>query len=264
MRMHYFILMLLVAGLATGCAATDFGPGAENGLIVYVPGAGNVDRGEIGLQKGLDRLGYRGAFVTLHWTYSYNIMIDQSVRAFARLASKHLASVLQEYEDRYPGREVNIVGLSAGTAISVWALEDLRPEYRIKNLVLLSGSLSYDYDVSRALERIDGKIYNYYSMTDAVLIGAMKFTGTLDGKLLTDGIGAVGFEPPFETDRIVNTPWTPDFEKYGYLGGHLDVTAPDFVEHFIAPQITSPSTLAKRDGAAATLAGSAAPAGSPN
>jgi pimeloyl-ACP methyl ester carboxylesterase len=252
------LILALAFGLTAGCQ-TNFGRGAEHGLVVYIPGAGNVDRGEVGLQEGLQRVGFRGAFVTLRWTYSYNVALDQSVRAFARIAATRLAGLLQDYMDRYPDREVNVVGLSAGTGIAIWAVEQLQPGYKVNNVVLLSSSLATDYDVGPALEHMSGRIYNYYSMTDAVLIGPMKVFGTIEGRYLVDGAGAVGLEPATPTDRVVNTPWTPDFEQYGYVGGHFDVTSPAFVQTFISKHLVNDEMVTKPDTASASLTATTAP-----
>ncbi len=258
MRNALLTILVIATGLAAGCQ-TDFGPGAEHGLVVYLPGAGNVDRGEVGLQDGLHRVGFRGAFVTMRWSYSYNVVVDQSVRSFARLGATRLAGMLRDYIDRYPDREVNLVGLSAGTGIAIWALEQLPPQYKVHNVVLLSSSLATDYDVGPALEHMTGRIYNFYSMTDAVLIGPMKVFGTIEGRYLVDGAGAVGLEPPTSTDRVVNTPWTPDFEPYGYLGGHFDSTSPAFVEAFIAKHLVNAEMVSKPDAAPASLTATVAP-----
>ena len=85
-------------------------------------------------------------------------------------------------------------------------------------MVLLGSSLSADYDVSAALRHVKGNIYCYYSPNDAVLAGPMKVFGTIDGKLLVDGAGAIGLHPPGDKSRIVNIRWRPEFARLGYSG----------------------------------------------
>ncbi|MBK9127327.1 MAG: hypothetical protein IPM13_05960 [Phycisphaerales bacterium] len=251
---HRFVPLLLLGGLL-GCAPR-FGPRAEHGIIFYIPGAGNVDLGDAGLRRGLRARGYQGEVARLHWTYSFNVAIDQSVRAFARLASKRLAEAIQEYSDAYPGRDINLVGLSAGTGIAIWALEDLRDEYSVNNVVLLSSSLWHRYDVSAALEHVRGKIYCYYSPTDAVLTGPMKVFGTIDGVFFQDGAGAVGLHPPPPADeRVVNIAWRPEFQQLGYWGGHFDSTSPAFIEAFVADHLLGTPGVPQTDGATVLVSG---------
>lgn len=226
------VLVVTLLG-AAGCrpAFTEL---ARNGITIYVPGAGNVDFGDAGLREGLAAAGYKGQVASLTWTLTFNPALDQAVRIHARLAATELARLVESYVDRYPGRPINLVGLSAGTGIVIWALEDLKRGYMVDEVVLLASSLSCNYDVSKALTRIKGGLHNYYSEQDMVLAGPMKVFGTIDLKYGVDGAGAVGLKPPRGGDRIVNVRWRPEFEKYGYFGGHTDATSPQFVRNFIA------------------------------
>lgn len=230
--------MLVPALLACGCAS-GFGPRAKYGITFYVPGAGNVDMGDAGLRRGLEQAGYRGQVSRLTWTFSLNPAIDQAVRVNAKLGAQRLAGYIEDYIDTYPGREVNLVGLSAGSGVAVWALESLKPGYEIDTLVLLASSLSSDYDISRALKRVRGNVYCYYSPNDVVLTLLMKPVGTIDGKIMTDGAGAVGLHPPRGGDRVVNIRWRPEFRNYGYSGGHTDVTSPEFVRRYVARHLVT-------------------------
>jgi pimeloyl-ACP methyl ester carboxylesterase len=234
-----FGIGLAAAGLAlaTGCGP-NYSPRAENGITFYCPGAGNLDFGDTGIREGLEASGYTGEVAAVSWTISFNPAIDQAVKVNARLGASRLARAIERYADTYPGRPINLVGLSAGTGVAIFACEDLRPGYEVDNVILLSGSLSYDYDISQALRRIKGQVYNFYSPRDAVLAGPMKIFGTIDGKLGTEGVGAVGFNPPAHRDRVTNIRWQPEFTRYGYYGGHTDVTNARFVQAVISKYVT--------------------------
>lgn len=248
MSMRWVCCLGVVAGLmavTAGCGP-KFTPRARNGITFYCPGAGNIDNGDAGIRQGLDAAGYRGQVMSVIWTVSLNPAFDQVFRINARAGAKRLARAIEEYIDRYPqsrypDRRVVVIGLSAGTGVAIWACEELQddPKYRVDDVVLLSGSLSHDYDVSKALRKVRGKIYNLYSDKDLVLAGPMKAVGTIDGKLLTDGVGAVGLVPPRGPDanRVVNIPWTREYTRYGYYGGHTDVTSAAFVRAKLAPLI---------------------------
>lgn len=231
-------LGLAMLGLA-GCAGPSFGPKAANGIVFYCPGAGNLDLGDAGLRDGLGSAGFKGEVARFDWTISLNPAIDQAVRINARLRASTLAKYIQAYKDQYPNGKVCLVGLSAGTGVAIWALEDLDPRYSVDSVVLLGSSLSYNYDVSKALPRVKGKIYNYYSSNDAVLAGPMKVFGTIDGVFFVDGAGAVGLRPAIKSPQIVNIPWKAEYERYGYAGGHTDSTSPAFIRAVVARNILS-------------------------
>jgi len=247
---------LVLLALASGCAP-QFGPNARNGITFYCPGAGNIDFGDTGLREGLQEAGYQGDIATFVWTISLNPAIDQTLRLNARLRASQLADIIADYIDRYPGRPVHLVGLSAGTGVAIWALEDLKSRYRVDNVVLLSSSLSHDYDVSKALRHVRGKIYNYYSSEDPVLTLLMKPFGTIDGKLLADAAGAVGLHPRRGAERVVNTAWRPEYQKYGYYGHHTDATNPRFVQAVLSRHIIEPQPVVRRETAPATAQRSA-------
>ncbi len=234
---------------AAGCrpAFTEL---ARNGITLYVPGAGNVDFGDAGLREGLAAAGYKGQVASLTWTLTFNPALDQAVRIHARLAASELARLIESYVDKFPGRRINLVGLSAGTGIVIWALEDLKRGYQVDEVVLLASSLSCDYDVSKALAKVKGTLHNYYSEQDMVLAGPMKVFGTIDLKYGVDGAGAVGLKRA-RSDRVVNVRWRPEFEKYGYYGGHTDATSPKFVQAFIARDLKVDGTTRDADVATA-------------
>lgn len=252
------LVLLLCGGLLTGCTA-GFGEKAQYGITFYCPGAGNVDMGDAGIREGLANAGYRGQVARLTWTISFNPAVDQAVRINARLGGQRLARYIEDYIDKFPGREVNLIGLSAGTGVAIWALEDLKPGYQVNSVVLLASSLHYRYDIRRALPHVRGQIHCYYSPNDFVLTGLMKAFGTIDGVFGEDGAGAVGLQPPHGSERVVNIEWRKEFEQLGYYGGHTDGTAPRFVCEKIAPRIMGPAAAAAPETAVARRPGPVPP-----
>lgn len=238
MSRNLYLLSAVIVGLAvlSGCGPA-FGPKASHGITFYAPGAGNFDFGDVGLREGLRQAGYPGQVAGIVWTVSFNAAIDQRL-GNARIGGTSLARHIEKYADEFPGQPINLVGLSAGTGVVVWALEDLKPGYEVDTVVLLSSSLWYRYDVSKALTRLKGKLYNYYSTQDPVLAGPMKIFGTIDGVFGQDGAGAVGLKPPGGSDKIVNIRWKPEYRQYGYHGGHTDSTSAAFIRHEISKHIT--------------------------
>jgi pimeloyl-ACP methyl ester carboxylesterase len=252
-RTHCCVFGLALAVLS-GCGP-HFGPKANYGITFYCPGAGNMDFGDQGLRKGLEAAGYKGQVATFTWTVAPLMpALDQTVRINAQLRSKLLARYVEDYIDKYPGRPVHLVGLSAGTGVAIWALENLEAGYNVQNVVLLASSLSHDYDVSEALRHVDGRIYNYYSSYDAVLAVPMKVFGTIDGKFGVDGAGAVGLDSPQGAEGVVNIRWRREYARYGYAGGHTDGTSPKFVQAVLSQYFIPQGRAETDETAVASLA----------
>lgn len=229
----------MIAGFAcaflTGC---QIAPSAERyGKIFYLDGAGNWGDGAEGVASGVFAAGFQGDVEEYVWTTSYNPLVDQLNLSAARMRSKQLADKIRRYRSRYPDAPVHVVALSAGTGVATWAIEQLEDDSKIDHFVLLGSSLSHDYDLSAALEKMRGNIYVYYSPHDVVL-EAVRTIGTIDGKRGVESIGYVGVDVPEGLEsRIFNTPWSRDWLKYGWTGAHQDCVNAYFVRFEIARKI---------------------------
>ncbi len=236
----YSLLALVI--LATGCQAPN--PKKEPfGKTYYLDGAGNLGYGTAEVPRGLQKAGYRGDPEVYIWTSSLNPLIDQlNILGAARSAGRRLARKIKDYKRRYPDNQINIIALSAGTGVAVWACENLDEDSRVDNLVLLGSSLSYNYDMSKALPNIKNKVYVYHSRHDAIL-STVEIVGTIDRKMGIKSAGQVGLQPPKGGNgKIVNTPWSQEWRELGWAGGHTDCTNEKFVQHEIAKRILAPQT----------------------
>ncbi len=233
------LLATTIVLAASGCGPIR-GAAEPFGKTFYVGGASNIDAFGSGVPEGLRQAGYRGDVENFIWTISFNPLIDQLVTVNAKTRAQLLSHEIERYHRRYPENEINVIALSAGTGVAVWAIEKL-DNARVHNLVLLGSSLSHDYDVSQALDHIKGKIHVYYSPHDTVL-EAVRLVGTIDGKRGVDSVGQVGLaKPPKAGDRVVNTAWSRKYMRFGWAGGHTDCTNSQFIQHVVAPAILSPA-----------------------
>lgn len=224
-----------VAGCQGNRAAEPFGK------TFYVGGAANFDSFTQGVPNGMREAGYKGDVESFIWTMSFNPLIDQLVTVNARARAGLLTDRIEDYHRKYPDNAINVIALSAGTGVSVWAIERLKNS-KIDNLVLLGSSLSHDYDVSSAMRHIKGKIYVYHSTHDQVL-EAVRIIGTIDGKRGVDSVGQVGLtKPPGQEGRIVNTAWSRKYMRFGWAGGHTDCINSRFIRHVVAPHLLSGAT----------------------
>jgi hypothetical protein len=235
-----FIVICAALALLSGC--TD--PREEFGKTYYLDGAGNWGFGVSTVPAGLASAGYAGHVELFIWTTSFLPAIDQVNILGNKLRSGGLSRKIRDYARRHPEQEVNLIALSAGTGIAVWAIENLPQGQQVDNLVLLGSSLSHNYDMSKALKHIKGKVYVYHSGHDEILTSAVRVLGTVDGKH-EDSAGLVGLHPPKgDEGKIVNIAWSQKFEKYGWTGSHTDSTNRRFIQHVVAPRILAPKTTA--------------------
>lgn len=247
------VTLVLLGSLCVGCEKTG---GAERfGKTFYLDGAGNWGFGAGPVPEGLRKAGYKGDVEIFVWTTSFNPLVDQLVTINAKLKADMLAGKIKNYAKKYPGRSVNIIALSAGTGVAMWAVEALPPDVHINNMVLLGSSLSNTYDIRKVVPHIEGSIYVYYSRHDAVL-DAVRVIGTIDGKRGVDSAGQVGLHPAGGyRNKVVNIGWSRQYMALGWAGAHTDCTNETFVRHEIAKRLMRGSGVTSdRRGQTVTLA----------
>ena len=223
-------VILLLAGVSTGCVIGNrpriVSTGSRSvGITFYLDGAGNIGFGKESLPLGLADGGYRGYVEHFIWTTYLGPVLDQMWLRHNRREGELLARKIEDYLRLHPGGHVNLVGLSAGTGIAVFALEALRPGARVDHVVMLSSSLSDRYDLSRALSHVNKGIFFFWSPDDPILKRAVPIIGTVDRA----GFGAApagrsGARLPEQiTDltrrayqKVYNVRWSPD-EGDGWL-----------------------------------------------
>jgi len=215
------------------------------GRTYYIDGAGNWGYGVKEVQHGLREAGYKGRIINYTWSPTLNPALDQTIgRPAARRKGKGLGDQITRYLTKYPDNDVNIIALSAGTGVAIWACEHIGPNVKANNVIMLGSSLSSSYDMSKALNNIKGDVYVYYSPHDAILSGAVRLLGTIDGELGGDSAGLVGLHPvSCRADNIHNIGWSQRYEQYGWRGGHVDSTSEAFilsvVSRHVVPQTTT-------------------------
>ncbi len=228
MRVCRFPLLALV-GLVLACA-----PGCilgsrptlvqvgtrDDQRTFYLDGAGNYGFGKESVPLGLADGGYEGHVEHYIWTTYLGAIVDQVSVSHNRREGYKLAARIREFLDIRPHGEVNLIGLSAGTGIIVFALEALDPKYRVQNVVMLSSSLSADYDLTAALRRVDGGIYFFWSPDDPILAELVPLVGTVDRSSRSNSpAGIWGARMPFGASqstrdlyarKVHNIRWYPE------------------------------------------------------
>ncbi len=245
--MRKVFLVIVVLSVVLGCEDTRRPNRWEKyGKVYYIDGAGNLGFGVDTVPRALRAAGWRGDFEPIIWTSFTGPLGDQLIRVNAIARADGLAKQIIKYRKKYPDAPIYIIALSAGTGVATWAVEKLPEGVAVDSMVFLGSSLANNYDMTKCLKHIKGKIYVFYSNRDAILTGFIPVTGTIDGSYFVKPAGLAGLHPPkniseegkrLYRNKIVNIPWRPEFEKYGYAGGHTDGTSYEFVRYFIAPKL---------------------------
>ncbi len=252
-------LRLAVAAAAlllTGCASTmpDRPARMQRGYIYYLDGAGGgkpLRNWAGGVRKGFLDAGYPGAGEMFSWETGLGVTADQVASVeYKREKAAELARRILDFQRQQPQAPVTLVGLSAGTAIAVFALEQLPPDAGVETVILLSGSLSADHDLTSALRHVRGRMFVFTSQRDAVLQYLMPMAGSADRQDTSHGaIGVDGVRVPPQASsetrqlyrKIVTVPWKEEFARLGNAGGHTDTVKAPFVQAIVAPLVVAGS-----------------------
>ncbi|MBE7505414.1 MAG: hypothetical protein HS101_03920 [Planctomycetia bacterium] len=249
----FVVSLLALAAAASGCSQAEMHNHDldQNGYVFYLDGAGGggvLTNWGNGVREGLKLANYGGDFANFPWQTGLGVGADQSASVeYKREKAAELAQRIREYMDSHPDKPVNLVGLSAGTAVAAFALEALPENHPVENVVLLGSSLSSHYDMTKALARVRGRLYVFTSEKDAVLGVAVSIAGTADRQFCgACSAGLKGFHVPSDArddtrrlySKITNIDWRPEFAKDGNYGGHTDAVNANFVRDYIAPLLT--------------------------
>jgi len=171
------LLGLTVCIGAGGCAVVpDTGVSAfgdrDKGLVIILPGIqGNGSINEE-IRQALIGSGVQCAVEIRQWGFlipGAKLLVNQVNVPGNRQAGQKIAEQLAAYQARHPSRPVYVIGHSGGAGIGVFAMEHLArmPDSRpITGAVLLSASISSDYDLTAALSQSREGIVNFYNDRD--------------------------------------------------------------------------------------------------
>jgi hypothetical protein len=237
--------------LAAGCSQTmpDRAERMTRGYVYYLDGAGGggaLSNWSGGLKQGMIEAGYNGAGEIFPWNTGMGVVADQDASVdYKRSKASACAQRIQQYAKDHPGAPVTLIGLSAGTAVTVFTLEALPTSCPVDNVILCGASIAADYDLTRALQRVRNRIYVFTSERDAVLSFLVPMAGTADRQQGVPSAGLNGFQMPARASaetralyaKVTYIRWRPEFERYGDFGGHTDALKAPFVQEYMAPLI---------------------------
>lgn len=229
--------LLMLVGLL-GCSAGK----PDRAVVFYCDGAGWYT-GSGRVRAGLNEAKYDCKFVRFPWSTLLGPGTDHFIAARSSVTARRLARRIEDYHNKYPAADIHLMGLSAGTAVVLNALEQLPTNVKVKHVVLLASSASSTRDLTPAMRRVTGNLYNTVSRTDAILNALVANADGGSGP----PAGRAGFRKPRpgrrDTDaayrRVINLPWQPAYLAYDWEGGHVSATSPKFIRSVIAPRMLS-------------------------
>ena len=238
-RSLFIVVALVFCATGAGCGRPESGP-----TVIFLDGAGWYASSG-GVESGLRQAGYTGRFETFSWSAFLGPAHDHFVNANSRGVGRRLARRIEAQRKLDPESSIHLMGLSAGTAVVLRALEELPKNVQVDSVVLFSASVSSQHNLTRAMAHVKGRLYATASTHDAILAG---LPANADGHGGAPA-GRVGFRLPTAAsaqtveayNRVVVLPWQPSYLGFGWTGSHTSVTDGRFVGTVIAPRILSPA-----------------------
>jgi pimeloyl-ACP methyl ester carboxylesterase len=247
------VLVLLLAGSA-GCATaphracTPAVVGGGRGVIFVADGAGGFGATSDTFRKAVDEQMLPLQVVTVDWSHgSGRIVADQVDWCHSVIEGRRLAGQVGMLRQQWPGGEIYLVGFSAGCGVILQAAEAL-PGDCVDRVLLLSPSVSADYDLRPALRASRQGIDVFYSERDLWQLGiGISIVGTAD-RCWRAAAGRVGFRPVVGTPadahlyaaRLRQHPWDPSVAWTGNYGRHYDSYHKPFLKAYVLPLLASP------------------------
>lgn len=233
---RYAVCALFLIPL-TGCAPSGKGP-----VVIFLDGAGWYASGG-SVSRGLRQAGYTGQFHVFSWSAFLGPAQDHLVTAHSKFIAGRLAGEITQWRKANPNEPINLMGLSAGTAVILSAMEELNGSGEVDNVVLLSPTVSGQRNLTKIMEHVRRNLYATCSPHDGI-VGSLAVNA--DGKPGPPA-GRGGFTLPTSSKsavhsayaRVINLPWQPSYVGYDWTGSHTSVTSSQFIAAVIAPRILS-------------------------
>jgi pimeloyl-ACP methyl ester carboxylesterase len=217
----------------------------DQGYTILLPGVLGHAPWDDNLAAGLTDAGVSGAIEVYDWTrgpwmWAQNVLDSDSQRE----QGEKIAAKIVDYQNRYPGRPVHLIGHSGGGWTTVCALEALPPDRRVTSALLLASGLPTHYDLRKALSRTELGIHNYYSPYDLLLSVMYLPTRAFHPSREVAAAGAFGFQTPSAIQGQERQWYEQSLKQHGYefemfdeghIGDHFGWTNPTFVAQWIAP-----------------------------
>ncbi|MCG3179439.1 MAG: hypothetical protein BIFFINMI_01774 [Phycisphaerae bacterium] len=253
MRIHAALLAMgaVTGAMLAGCGGRSDGAFVTEtrrtvGTTIVLPGIEGKGYLNRSIRDGLGEGGVPTAIEIYDWTLGAPLfLVNQISESRARRKGEDLAGYLMAFKVLYPDKPVFLIAHSGGCAVAAFAAEALPEGESIDGIVFLGASLSPDYDLTRALRHVNGKLISFFSPRDVSFLGvATTVVGTMDREH-GSAAGRVGFKLPpnpssetlAEYRKVTERQWEPAMSLSGNTGGHMDWADTRFVCDYVAPYL---------------------------
>jgi len=233
--------ILSVAIVITASArAEQAKPSAD--YLIHLPGIAGYHGMDRQLLDGLRDGGFAGEVDVIDWPGEAPGLAALFDRRRNLQQSQVLADAIVARLRERPSDRIVVTAHSGGAGIVVWALEKLPAGVSVDTVVLLAPALSPEYDLSKALAHVRGKMFAFTSPYDVVLGPGTRTFGTIDG-VKCDAAGKCGFVLPPDVDkelynRLVQLPYDNKWLREGNVGDHIGSMGRHFSRNVVAPLVT--------------------------
>jgi pimeloyl-ACP methyl ester carboxylesterase len=248
--------LALLGFVTMGCTASrqevrrspECPPTPVRGVVFVANGAGGFRATSEAFRQALGEKGVPLAVETVAWSHGYGrVLADQIDQRHAQAEGHCLAVRVAAYRQSHPTDEIYLVGHSAGSAVVLAAAESL-PHDTVDQMILLSPSVSAEYDVRQALRTCRKGVDVFFSTRDVAFLGvAVGLVGTTD-RHWSAPAGRVGFHPqPAAPEDMVlvaklrQHPWHPCLAWSGNHGGHRGSYHVGYLKAYVLPLLTDGS-----------------------
>lgn len=236
-------LALSLLLLCTGCLAprpTAARPD-ETGFLWLFPGVESRSVAFLEAVRGLREGGVTSEVQYYNWPLHLRPLDDLTNLDRNRREAARVAGQIAQQRRTHPQRPIDLIGYSGGGGMALLVAEHLPDEIRLRHIVLVQPAVSRDYNLSTALSHCEGRIVNFYSPRDWLILGwGTTVFGTMDRRR-TVSAGKEGFLPSAaipdvnERHRLQQVAWTNDMAATGHVGHHLGILLCEWNRRYVAP-----------------------------
>lgn len=233
-----FNLCTTIVLAATGCQAPEFNAGTANNvgatwLIPGIEGQSTMVRPVIAAMRDS---GYKGDIFCHNWGSPLLPFRNLCNGKYKDKKSQELAENIVKYVQAHPDEPIDIIGYSAGAGLTIMAVERLPASVKVRNITLVHGALSPQYDLTQAMANITGTIKNVSSKADWVVLGLGTILfGNMDSTHCSSA-GMVGFNSQqavpdsSQRDRLQQIQWQFKQKRWG---GHITLYEYSFNKNYV-------------------------------
>lgn len=225
----------------------------DNGLIYVFPGIEGGAWSMAAVYRAYRDAGIESAIRVYEWPDRAAALTNLMSYDRNRLEAARIADEIAVYRRDHPRQPVDLVGYSGGGGMAVMTVEALPADVRVRNVILVQAALSREYDLTNLLWHVDGRLVNFHSPRDWVILGVgTRVCGTMD-RTRGPSAGKDGFDltraVADESMRncVEQVSWNAGMLWTGHYGGHYPIVLGEWNRRYVAPYLTSPASAKNRD-----------------